>query len=136
METLSDRLRHADRTLTKLREMPPGERKLAVTRLVKMRDELEIDRDELDAAINDEYDELTVERSEKYPDMYERRFGDWHKNVAQYEAVCNRIAEIDRAIEKDRGVNNGEGGEATVEAAEEAPRYGTAALPFMDRRTG
>jgi hypothetical protein len=132
METLSDRLRHADRTLTKLREMPPGERKLAVTRLVKMRDELEIDRDELNNRVVKRYAWLTPERQEKYPD----RYYEWHGDLADYEAVCNRIDEIDRAIEKDRGVNHGKGGEATVEAAEEAPRYGTAALPFMDRRTG
>lgn len=104
MQTIEDRLRHADRTMAALREMKPGEREMAKRRLVKMRDELELDRDELAADLDDQYDDLTPDRVLKAPKKFERRFGDFHQNLTQYERVCDIIGQIERVVVSDSKV--------------------------------
>lgn len=137
METLEDRLRHAERTLNKLRDLTPRERELAVTRLVKMRKDLEADRDDLNLAVDEGYEDLPPWKEERYPVNYERFFGEWIKQVTAYERVCNILEEIDRAIEKDRGVKDEEVRKATRQAdAEASGERGVQPLLPLDRRTG
>lgn len=137
METLDDRLRHAERTLNKLRDLTPRERELAVLRLVKMRGDLEADRDDLNLAVDEGYDDLEPWKEAKYPVQYERRFGTWHGNLSRYERVCQVLDSIDRAIEKDRGVTGEKVGKEAHQADAEADRErGVQSLLPLDRRTG
>ena len=96
--SLSDRLRHAENTLNKYRDLTPREQELAVLRLVKMRGELEDDRDELALALDEQYEALTPERAARYPAKFEKKFGGFHQDLAGYERVCDVLGQIDRIV--------------------------------------
>lgn len=136
METIDDRLRHAERTLNKLRDLTPRERELAVLRLAKMRAEIEADRDELNLLIDEGYEDLPPWKEERYPVNYERFFNDWIGSVAKYERVCDILGEIDRVIAKDRGVNDEKVGKEAHQADDGATGYRAQPLLSVDRRAG
>jgi hypothetical protein len=119
---LSDRLRHADNTLRKFREMTPKEQEMAERRLVKLRDELEGDRDDLSNDLDELYDNLTPTRAQKYPEKYGRKFSSFEQSLAEYEAVCNMLGHLDKVL-SDRGVMDVKVGKEAHQADEEATRY-------------
>lgn len=67
-------------------------------RLEGMAAELRSMRDEREQEVAKRYDELTPDRQEKFPDVYEKKFERWEAVLTEYERICLAIWRADSAL--------------------------------------
>lgn len=97
---MTDAYVKAESVILRMRpNMSAVDRKLALRSLTRHRDELEKRRVELDAELDAQYDKLTPERSEKYPDIFERKWATFSDAEEEYREISDLIAEIDLRVE-------------------------------------